>query len=734
MAENKKVQIKNTGGDALYPRTAAENIVNVPGGTMNVFMYLNGYGAENQFPDPYKGDRYFDSAAHKVYECVTDTTWTGKKEITSWDSNTLFFWNGNVWKYTDSEEGPLSPVLCASVDQSVTNGVNLNGGNGSPLKVIASSATASQLGTVKVTTTASNGAALSITNGAVKVTMAAATSTGVGAVQLATNAIASSGTNTTQAVTPAGMKNAMTWTKIQNMASSASVTVNPGESYRLMATDGAVHTLNRAANAYAGYNGADAHIQIFLDTVSVINGNNISIMDKLVPSACNNCLVKYRDGEARLYLEDVYAGFTVTVNASDVNASGTVFDGIINWGTSYITFSKQLDGEVIDMNPLYFVDDLNNTGHNSIIVGNGPENTILKQGQKKGAYSLTVVNCKLIDQWVVQKGDLHVVACEFEKGSTNHATLYCGSAGRIFVENCDLTADESPNIGLSGPARGTYILRNCKIDRYSIHSSSTIAFAGSNSLKGSETGDAAKPTQTMLIERGAVVNISGNTNADTATIVSAGSGIKVVSNASATSPSLGGAAIIRSHRKPGYMAQWPEGNPEPWGMREDAGLNNITQIVINQVKMSSEWVELITVCSSAGRVLFRFLPAGFLDTPSGSGQRFYSGPTDTNVRPRVLPLQPDSTTDMPHQHLSVHQLRFRSIRRGSTCSRDRRYLPPCGTTRRLYADYVQRLAPPDSKFREYALIRCLLCRRTCAAVLSLSQRFASHRFQGHSIC
>ena len=102
MAENKKVQIKNTGGDALYPRTAAENIVNVPGGTMNVFMYLNGYGNENQFPDPYKGDRYFDSAAHKVYECVTATTWTGKKEVTSWDSNTLFFWNGEVWKYTDS--------------------------------------------------------------------------------------------------------------------------------------------------------------------------------------------------------------------------------------------------------------------------------------------------------------------------------------------------------------------------------------------------------------------------------------------------------------------------------------------------------------------------------------------------------------------------------------------------------------------------------------------------------
>ena len=558
MAENKKVQIKNTGGDALYPRTAAENIVNVPGGTMNVFMYLNGYGAENQFPDPYKGDRYFDSAAHKVYECVTNYTWTGKKEVTSWDSNTLFFWNGEVWKYTDSEEGALAPVLCATVDQSVTNGVKIQGGNGSPLKVTASSATASELGTVKVTTTASNGAALSITNGAVKVTMAAATSTGVGAVQLATNAVASSGTNTTQAVTPAGMKNAMTWTKIQNMASSASVTVNPGESYRLIATDGAVHTLNRATSAYAGYNGADAHIQIFLDTVSVINGNNISIMDKLVPSACNNCLVKYRDGEARLYLEDVYAGFTVTVNASDVNATGTVFDGIINWGTSYITFTKLLDGEVIDMNPLRYVDGYNHTGHNSIIVGNGPDSTILSNGQKYGTYSLTVTNCKLINQWVIQKGDLHVVACELEKGSTNHATLYCGNGGRVFVENVDLTVDGSPNTGLSGPAGGVYILRNCKVDRYNIHSSSTIAFAGSNYNKGHDTGLAAglsTATQTVLIERGAVVNISGNTNAETGVIISAGSGIKVVSNASATSPSVGGSAIIRSHRKAGYMAR-----------------------------------------------------------------------------------------------------------------------------------------------------------------------------------
>ena len=568
---DKKVQIKNTSGDALYPRTSLENLVSAVGGTTHAFLWLNEI-TDTPYFDPEVGDTYFSPTEQKVYQCVTLGTWAGKKEI-NWETNTLFLMADGVYKYVGGDD-TLRPAIFALVDNSATNGVSLQGGtNGITMKAVASSATESQLGTVKVTTTANNGAALSITSGAVKVTMTAASSSGVGAVQLATNAIASSGTNTTQAVTPAGMKNAMTWTKIQNMASSASVTVNPGESYSLTATDGAVHTLNRASNAYAGYNGADAHIRIILDTKSVINGNDIYIMDKLVPSACNNCVVKYRDGAARLFLEDVYSGFTVTVNAADVTATGTVFDGIINWGAAYITFTKLLDGEVFDMNPLYYLDGYNYTGQNSTIVGNGPENTILSNGQKTGTYSLTVVNCKLINQWVCLKGDLHVVACELEKSAPNNATLYCGNGGRIFAENCNFTVDGSPYTGLAGSAKGVYILRNCKLDRYSIHSSSTIAFAGSNYFKGSGTGDAAKPTQTMLLEKGAIVNISGNTNADTAVIISAGSGIKVVNNASAASPSLGGSAVIRSHRKTGFVDGWPDGHPEPYGLKEDAGLN-----------------------------------------------------------------------------------------------------------------------------------------------------------------
>ena len=352
MAENKKVQIKNTGGDALYPRTAAESIVNVPGGTMNVFMYLNGYGNENQFPDPYKGDRYFDIAAHKVYECVTDTTWTGKKEITSWDSNTLFFWNGEVWKYTDSEEGPLAPVLCASVDPSVTNGVSLNGGNGSPLKAIASSATANAFGTVKTDATVTNGASLVNTNGSIKAIVSSATATQLGTVKVATatengvalkisggavsatqtfatNAEASAGSIASKGVTPAAMKYANTWTAIQDKGTSAAVTLAPGGVFKV-APSGATVTLS-AGTVSAGMYGADAHLEMYLGSNTVTKAiDPLVLVDPLTPNAGNNCVVKYRGGNAFLYKEGIEAGYIVTNSATAATTSGSIPYGIAN--------------------------------------------------------------------------------------------------------------------------------------------------------------------------------------------------------------------------------------------------------------------------------------------------------------------------------------------------------------------------------------------------------------------
>lgn len=404
MAENKKVQIKNTGGDALYPRTAAENIVNVPGGTMNVFMYLNGYGAENQFPDPYKGDRYFDSAAHKVYECVTATTWTGKKEITSWDSNTLFFYNGEVWKYTDSEEGPLAPVLCATVDHSVINGVSLNGGNGSPLKAVAQSAGANQFGTVKTDATVTNGVSLVNTNGSIKATVSSATTTQLGTVKVtttasngvslaiangavsatqtfATNAEASAGSISSKGVTPAAMKYARTWTSITDKGTSATVTISPGGVYKVTPASGlTLSTTAVSANMY----GADARLALYMPNGGYMTAvAPLVLVDPVTPGAGNYYVAKYRDGNAYLYKEGIEGGYLVN-NYSNNNANSLYY--AINTQKSPWIYVQGTAGHTMDFG--------GTLSSNTNIVGNGYD-CLLAGTQNLGNKTLRITDAEL---------------------------------------------------------------------------------------------------------------------------------------------------------------------------------------------------------------------------------------------------------------------------------------------------------------------------------------------------
>ena len=457
---DKKVQIKNTGGDALYPRTAAENIVNIPGGTMNVFMYLNGYGAENQFPDPYKGDRYFDSAAHKVYECVTDTTWTGKKEITSWDSNTLFFWNGDVWKYTDSEEGPLAPVLCASVDPSVTNGVSLNGGNGSPLKAIASSATTNTFGTVKTDATVTNGASLVNTNGSIKAVVSSATATQLGTVKIATatengvalkisggavsatqtfatNAEASAGSIANKAVTPAGLKNAMTWTAIQDKGTSNTVTLAPGGVFKVAPTDTLM--LSAGTITSTGAYGADARLEVYLGTRPVSAVAPLILADPLTPNAGNNCVVKYRGGNAYLYKESADAGYPVTVSAGASTVSGTLAYGIAN-SNAWIVIPEGMSkpGHVVDGGTMTLKKPTN-------IIGAGSDTRISGTfDTTSGTLNLTNVNL----YGVTQSGGNYVNlggTCYLD-GGLNLVTSKAGGSGGVAVT----IANGARIIGLKG--------------------------------------------------------------------------------------------------------------------------------------------------------------------------------------------------------------------------------------------------------------------------------------------
>ena len=156
----------------------------------------------------------------------------------------------------------------------------------------------------------------------------AATSATAGTVQLATDAETSSGSETSKAVTPAGMKNAMTWTEIQDKGAS-DIEVQPGGVYRgTCLTGSSVISANVTSESMYG---ADAHVEMYLDEGAVVKTTgDLLLMDPLTDGAGNNCVVKFRDGKAYMYQEDTDAGYVVTTSASNSATAGSLAYGIVN--------------------------------------------------------------------------------------------------------------------------------------------------------------------------------------------------------------------------------------------------------------------------------------------------------------------------------------------------------------------------------------------------------------------
>ena len=155
-----------------------------------------------------------------------------------------------------------------------------------------------------------------------------ATSASAGTVRLATNAEASAGSIASKSVTPAGMKYAHTWTAIQDKGTSAAVTLAPGGVFKV-APSGATVTLS-AGTVSAGMYGADARLEMYLGSNTVKAVAPLVLVDPLTPNAGNNCVIKYRGGNAFLYKEGTEAGYIVTNSATSATTSGTLTYGITN--------------------------------------------------------------------------------------------------------------------------------------------------------------------------------------------------------------------------------------------------------------------------------------------------------------------------------------------------------------------------------------------------------------------
>lgn len=197
------------------------------------------------------------------------------------------------------------------------------------------------------------------------------------------------------------------WTYIIDMGTSPAVTVAAGLSYKLNATTG-THTLT-VGTCPEGYDGRDAIIRIRLGGNGIVQAvAPLQLGGALVPYAINNCVVRFRDGEAVLLVEDTLAGYVVTVTSG--TDSGSLAYGLAATGIPYIAFSTSTDGQVVDMGNAVTANE------EVTVVGNGYTNTTIT-GTITCTNKTTVANIGLQDV-TVAGGTLTLGDAYIPSGST----------------------------------------------------------------------------------------------------------------------------------------------------------------------------------------------------------------------------------------------------------------------------------------------------------------------------
>ena len=197
------------------------------------------------------------------------------------------------------------------------------------------------------------------------------------------------------------------WTYIIDMGTSPAVTVAAGLSYKLNASTG-THTLT-VDTCPVGYDGRDAIIRITLGGSGVVQAvAPLQLGGALVPYAINNCVVRFRDGEAVLLVEDTLAGYVVTVTSG--TDSGSLAYGLAATGIPYIAFSTSTDGQVVDMGNAVTANE------EVTVVGNGYTTTTIT-GNITCTNKTTVANLGLQDV-TVAGGTLTLGDAYIPSGST----------------------------------------------------------------------------------------------------------------------------------------------------------------------------------------------------------------------------------------------------------------------------------------------------------------------------
>ena len=137
-----------------------------------------------------------------------------------------------------------------------------------------------------------------------------------------------------------------------SMPDNSNLTVTAGLSYKIKYTNDNPHTITADTIPVDGY-GWDTHVQMFIKgTSSIVFQKPLILMDALTPNAGHNLSIKWRNGDALVYVDDTNAGYIVTEPSG--TGAGTLNYGIVDPGTDYVIFAASLDGTTVDAGTAVF--------------------------------------------------------------------------------------------------------------------------------------------------------------------------------------------------------------------------------------------------------------------------------------------------------------------------------------------------------------------------------------------
>ena len=132
------------------------------------------------------------------------------------------------------------------------------------------------------------------------------------------------------------------------------VQMQPGRYYRLSASSG-TYTLS-VGSILENTRQQEAHITITTTASSVISTTYpLVLMDRILPNAVNTCTVKYWNGKAKLYVDDINTGYVITVTQG--TDDGSAYYGFsrnlpTNYTTEYISFGEETDNKTTYVNSI----------------------------------------------------------------------------------------------------------------------------------------------------------------------------------------------------------------------------------------------------------------------------------------------------------------------------------------------------------------------------------------------